>query len=123
MANGFGDTHRRLARSSQIEVALVDRADFNVWREIVGIGKHQSGEEFVFIEIAGQKNQPGAEAAGQGGGHGGVNAELAGFVRGRGDDAALFTTHSDGFASQTRVGRLLDGGEEGVGIKVDDGVG
>ena len=118
VANRLGDAQRRLARARQVEIALVNRADLHVRREVVGIGKHQPGEQLVFLEIARQENQPGTQPARQGGGHRRVNAELARLIRGRGDDAALFPAHGDGFAAQPRVRRLLHRGEKGVGIQM-----
>ena len=118
VANRFGDAQRRLARARQVEIALVNGADLHVRREVVGVGKHQPGEELVFIEVARQQNQPGTQPARQGGGHRRVDAELARLIRGRGNDAALFAAHGNGFAAQPRVRRLLDRGEKGVGIQV-----
>ena len=106
--------------AGQVEVALVDGADFDVGSEIVGVGKHPAGEALVFLEVAGQHDELGAEPAGPDGGHGGVDAKLAGLVGGRGDDAALLAADGHRLAAQPRIGRLLDRGEKGIGIKMDN---
>src|SRR5262249_30121161 len=100
--------------------ALVNGADLDVGREIVGVGKHEAGEEFVFFEVAGKDDELWAEATGHDGGHGRVNAKLASFVGGRGDDAAFFAADGNGVAAKAGVGGLLDGGEEGVGVEVNN---
>ncbi len=122
VANGFGDFDGRfLVVGGEIEVTFVDGGLLDVRGEVVAVTEHPVGELFVAFEIAGEDDEFGAEFACPGGGHGGVNAELAGFVGGGGDDAAVFAADGDWFAAQPGIGGLLDGGEEGVGIQMDDG--
>ena len=65
----------------------------------------------------------GAEAARGAQGHGGMNAELASFVAGGGDDAALVGAAADNNGLAAEVGALeeFDGDEEGVHVHVEDG--
>ena len=121
-ANGFGDFDGRfLVVGGEIEVTFVDRGLLDVRREVVTVAEHPVGELFVAFEIAGEDDEFGTELACPGGGHGGVNAELAGFVGGGGDDATAFTADGDRFAAQPRVGGLLDRGEECVRIQMNNG--
>ena len=77
----------------------------------------------VTIIVPGQDNQFRAQLPRPNRRHGGVNAELPGFVGGRCDDAAFFTADGDGLAAQARVRRLLDRGKECVRVQMDDGFG
>ena len=121
-ANGFGDFDGRfLVVGGEIEVTFVDRGLLDVRGEVVTVTEHPVRELFVAFEIAGENDEFRAELARPGGGHGGVNAELAGFVGGGGDDAAAFTADGDRFAAQPRVGGLLDGGKECIRIDMNDG--
>jgi hypothetical protein len=56
-------------------------------------------------------------------GHGGVNAEFAGFIGAGGDDAALVArrTDDDGFALELRLIVLLDCREEGIHVHMQYG--
>src|SRR5262249_26287992 len=121
VADGSGNVLSGFADACQIKVALVNRADFDVGREIVGVGKHEAREEFILLEVAGQEDEFRTKPPGYGAGHRGVNAELARFVRGRSDDAALFTADGDGFATQSGISGLFYGGEESVSVQMDDG--
>src|SRR5262245_2466447 len=55
--------------------------------------------------------------------HGGVNAESAGFVGGRGHDTAFVSlaTDNDRLAFQRGIEEFFDGDEEGVHVDVEDG--
>jgi hypothetical protein len=120
VADGLGDADSGFARAGQVEVAFVDRADFHVGCEIIGIGEHQAGEELVFFEITGQEDEFRAKPASHDCRHGGVNAEFAGFIGGGGNDAALFAADGDRFAAQMGISRLFDRGEKGVGVQMHD---
>ena len=56
--------------------------------------------------------------------HGGVHAELAGFVRRSRYHAALVrpAAHHDGLAFERRIEQLFDGHEERVHVHVEDGL-
>ena len=79
---------------------------------------------FFAIEIdAGRDENPvRAEAAGGGAGHGGADAEFAGFVAGGANDAAAFgrAADNDRFAFEGGIFALLDRGVKGVHIEVKD---
>jgi hypothetical protein len=64
-----------------------------------------------------------AEASGGAQGHGGVDAEFAGFVAGGGDNAALVGTAADDNGLAAEVGTIeeFDGDEECVHVHVEDG--
>lgn len=123
-ANGFaesgGNFEGGFPGGGEVGVAFIDRGDFDVGREVVGIGKHPLGEALVFFEIAGKDDEVGAEAPGAGGGHGGFDAESAGLVGGGGDDAAAFAADGDRPAAKPGIGSLFDGGVEGIGVQMDD---
>ncbi len=63
--NGLGNACRRLGCSRQIEVTFVNRADFDVRGEIVGVGNINRENKLVFLKIARQQNQFGAQPARQ----------------------------------------------------------
>ena len=81
--------------------------------------------EFAVAGVAdGDDDGVGTEAFGGGHGHGGAAAEGAGFVGGGGDDAArAVVADEDGLAAECGMIKLLDGGEEGVHVEVEDGAG
>jgi len=113
LPNGPSDRLRDFARrvfalTTQIEIALVNRRDFHLRREVVGVGKHEPREPLILLEIARQHDEPLAELAGASSGHRRVNAELARFVARGGDDAAPVAADRDRFASQLRIGGLFD---------------
>src|SRR5579862_5630437 len=113
IADGLCDADGWFARAGEVKITLVNRTNLDVRRKIIGIGKHQPGKEFVFLEITGQQDQLGTKPTRHDAGHRCVNAELAGFIRGGSNNAALLATYRDRFASQAGVRRLLDRGEEG----------
>jgi hypothetical protein len=63
------------------------------------------------------------KTAGGAQGHGGVDAEFAGFVAGGGNDAALVGAAADDNRLAAKIGALeeFDGDEEGVHVDVEDG--
>ena len=73
--------------------------------------------------MAVEENGVGAEASRGAQGHGGVDAEFAGFVAGGGDDAALIGTAANDHGFAAKIGALeqFDGDEEGVHVHVEDG--
>src|SRR5579872_6028706 len=123
VADRLSNANGRFARSGKIKVTFINRTDLNVRGEIIRIRKHQPGEEFVFIEIPGNQDEFGAKPPRLDAGHGRVNPKLAGFVRSRGDNAPLFAADRNRLASQTGIRRLLNRGEECVGIQMNDGAG
>lgn len=121
VADGLGDFAGGALGAGEVEIAFVDAGHFDVWGEVKGVGEHPLGELFVALVVAGEDDELGAELAGAGGGHGGVDAHAASFVGSGGDDAAGLAADGDGFAAETGVGGLLYGSEEGIGVQVDDG--
>ena len=72
-------------------------------------------------KIRRHENRLRAEAFGGGGGHGGMQAEAAGFVRGGADDGTrAFPGHDDGQALQIRLFAQFYRGVEGIHIDVYD---
>lgn len=120
VAKGAGDEHRILSRGGEIQIALVDRRDLDIGREIIGVAEHPLGEALVLLVVAWQDDELGAELPRPAGGHRGVDAELARLVRGGGDDPALLAAHRDRLPPQPGIGGLLHRGEEGVGIQMDE---
>ena len=118
---GFAWVTTKLAR--EIEVAFVDGADFDVGGEIVGVSEHELREAFIFLEVAWDEDEIGAEAACAGGGHGGTHSAGAGFVAGGCNNATRCTADGDGFTAKPGVCGLFDRGVEGVGVEVKDGWG
>ena len=106
--------------AAEVGVALVDRPDLDERREIVGVAEHEAREVLVFFEVARDNDEARAEPAGARNRHGGGDAVPAGLVGGRGHHPARRTAHGHGLPPQARVGRLLDRGEKGVGIEVED---
>ena len=119
-ADGLRHLGRRLAHGGQVEVALVNRGLLHVGGEVVRVAEHPVRELLVTLEVAGQQDELGTEPAGLHGGHGRVDAEPPGLVAGAGNDAALLTPNGHRLAAQLRVGRLLDGGEEGIRVEMND---
>jgi hypothetical protein len=72
--------------------------------------------------VAVEEDGVGAEASGGAQRHGGVDAELAGFVAGGGDDTALVGAAADDNWFTAEVGPFdeFDGDEEGVHVHVED---
>jgi hypothetical protein len=85
------------------------------------VTEHPIAELFVSFVISGQDNQLGAEFSGPHRRHGSITPELAGFIGRRGDDAALLPTDGNRLAAQVGVRRLLDRGEKGIRIQMNDG--
>ena len=106
----------KLAR--EVEVAFVDGADFDIGGKIVGVSEHELRKAFIFLKVAWDEDEIGAEAAGAGGGHGGTDSAGAGFVAGGGNNATRCATDGDGFTAKPGVCGLLNGGVEGVGVEV-----
>ena len=80
------------------------------------------GDGFVGGEARGNEDEVRAALTGDAGGHGGVDAVLAGFVAGGGDDAPLLGGAADGDRFATVLGEvtLLHGCEEGIHVDMDD---
>src|ERR1043166_8652734 len=78
------------------------------------------GELFIPLKISWHHDELRTELSRADCRHWGVNAELARLVRSRRDDPALLATNCDRLSAQLGISRLLDRGEEGVGVEVDD---
>ncbi len=120
-ANGLGNFNGRFAGAGNIEVAFVNGGLLNFRGEIVAIAEHPVGVLLVEFKIAGDDNEFGAEFAGAGGGHGGIDAKAPGFIGSGGDDAAFFAAHGNGFAAQFGIGGLFNGGKESIRIQMNNG--
>ena len=72
--------------------------------------------------MAVEEDGMGAEAARGAQGHGGMYAELASFVAGGGDDAALVgaATDNNGLAAEVGAVEEFDGDEECIHVDVSD---
>ena len=77
---GFAWVTTKLAR--EVEVAFVDGADFDIGGKIVGVSEHELRKAFIFLKVAWDEDEIGAEAAGAGGGHRCANSAGTGFVAG-----------------------------------------
>ena len=126
LADGLADRQRDfdgglLVVGRQVEVAFVNRSLLHVRREIVGVAEHPVGKLLVAFVVARQDDELGAKLPRPGRRHRRVDAELPGLIGSRGDDAPAFTADGHGFAPQPRVGRLLNGREEGIRIEMNNG--
>ena len=109
--------------AGEVEIGFVDGNHFDDGREFREDGGDAIAPFGIFFVVAVEKNGVRAEAAGGAQGHGGVDAEFAGFVAGGGDDAALVGAAADdnGFAAEIGALEEFDGDEEGVHVHVEDG--
>lgn len=107
----------------EIEIGFVDGNHFDDGREFGEDGGDAIAPFGIFFVVAIEKDGVGAEAAGGTQGHGGVDAEFAGFVTGGGDDAALVWAATDNHRFAAEVGAVeeFDGDEEGIHVDVEDG--
>jgi hypothetical protein len=118
--DGDGVAEEGLARGD-VEERLVDAQWFNERRERFEDREHVAGYDAVAVEVDGDDNRVRTVALGDGHRLGGVATEGAGFVRGRGDDAAwTVVTDQHGFAAERGLGKHLDGREERIHVDVQD---
>ncbi len=108
--------------AGKVEIGFVDGNHFDDGREFCKDGGDAIAPFGIFLVMAVEKDSVGAEAARRAQGHGGMDAELASFVAGGGDDAALVGAASDDNRLAAEVGALeeFDGDEEGVHVHVED---
>jgi len=104
-----------------VEVGFVEGEGFDE----VGVAEEDFADAARDGAIAGEVGRDedgvGTEALCLDGGHGGADAEFAGFVRGCADDGALAAPcDDDGLAAKLRIITLLDRGVEGVHVDVND---
>jgi hypothetical protein len=93
-------------RAGEIEVGFVDGDHFDDWRKLGEDGGDAVAPFGIFFVVAIEEDGMGAEAAGGAEGHGGVDAELAGFVAGGGDDAALIGAAANYNGLAAKVGSV-----------------
>jgi len=126
LLDAAGDRARRAeqaAAAGDVEVRLVDRRHL----DLVGEAAQQIDEAVVHNavgrEVGHQERALRAEPLGLADRHGRAHAAGARLVRAGGDDAATATrpADDDGQAAQLGAPRLLDRGEEGVHVDVEDG--
>jgi len=103
--------------AGEVEIEIVERGAFHGRREVHEDALDAAGEVGVVLVLSGDDDGLGAEAQRVAETHGCAHAAGLGIVAGAGDHAAA---HQHRLAAQTRVERLLDGGEEGVHVHVDD---
>src|SRR5208283_5261035 len=103
--------------SGEVEIEIVEGGGFDRGGEIVEHAADARGVFGVIFVAAGDEDGVGTDAARVADGHGGAHASGFGLVAGGSDDAAA---HEHGPAAEARVEHLLDGGEEGVHVHVDD---
>jgi hypothetical protein len=72
--------------AGDVEEGFVDGQAFDVGRVAVEDGEDLGGDHFVAGHVGREEDGVGAALAGFAGGHGGMDAEDAGFVGRRGDD-------------------------------------
>jgi len=80
------------------------------------------GELLVLFEVGRNDDEFWTKFSCSGGGHGGKDSELTGFVTGGGDDSALVASDGDWFSAEFGIGCLFDRGKESIGIEVNDHV-
>jgi hypothetical protein len=109
--------------AGEVEIGFVDGNHFNDGREFRKDGGDAIAPFGIFFMMAVEEDGVRAEAAGGAQGHGGVDAEFAGFVAGGGDNAALVWAAADdnGLAAEVGAVEEFDGDEEGVHVDVEDG--
>jgi hypothetical protein len=107
--------------SGHVEERLVERQRLDRGREAGEDREDSAALATVFPHVAGNEDGVRAETACLEGGHRGMDAEGACLVARRGDDAAGRPSADDHRAAAQRgVVALLDGGEEGVHIGVEE---
>ena len=109
--------------AGEVEIGFVDRNHFDDGRKFREDGGDTVAPFGVFFVVTIEKDGLGAEASRGAQGHGGVDAELAGFVAGGGDNAALVGAATDNHRLAAEFGAVeeFDGDEEGVHVDVEDG--
>ena len=109
--------------AGEIEVGFVDGDHFDDGGKFGEDGGDAIAPFRIFFVMAVEEDGMGAEAACSAERHGGVDAELAGFVAGGGDNAALIGAAADydGLAAKVGAVEEFDGDEEGVHVHVEDG--
>ena len=130
----FGDTAEKFVRggerravealgAGEVEVGFVDGNHLDDGREFGEDGGDAVAPFGIFFMVAVEENSMRAEAPRSAQGHGGVDAEFAGFVAGGGDDTALVWPAADdnGFATEIGAFEEFDRDEEGVHVHVEDG--
>jgi hypothetical protein len=126
LLDAVGDGLRRPeqpAATGDVEIGLVDGGDLDE----VGVGAEQPDHGVVHgrvsLHVDRQEHPRRAQAFGVDDGHGAVDAEDARFVGAGGDHAASAALAADDHrqAAQFGTSRLLDRGEEGVHVEVQDG--
>jgi len=107
----------------EIEMGLVNGNHFHDGRELAEDGGDAIAPFAVFFVVPVEKDRVGAETRGGAQRHRGMDAELASFVAGSGDDAALIGPAADDHGSAAKVRALQEfhGDEEGVHVHVEDG--
>ena len=109
--------------AGEVEIGFIDGDHFDDGRKFREDGGDAIAPFGIFFVMAVEEDGVGAEAAGGAQGHGGMDAEFAGFVTGGGYDTALVGTASNDHGLAAEVGALeeLNGDEEGVHVDVEDG--
>src|SRR5688572_2793220 len=97
---------------------LIDRDAFDQGREIVQDLDRGISQPLIVLEMAADKDEPGAQFARLAARHAAMNAKGLGLVGGGQHHAA-----ADGnrLAAQARIQELLDRGIEGIEIRMEDG--
>jgi hypothetical protein len=88
--------------TGEIEISFVDGDHFDDRREFRQDRGNAIAPFGVFFVVAVEKDGVGAKASGGAEGHGGVDAEFAGFVAGGGNDSTLVraATNHNGLAAE-----------------------
>ena len=120
-----GGAQRRAVQpfgAGHIEIGFIDRSHFDLGRERSQHAVHFFRTLAIAVGMAVHEDGLRAKLGRGAQRHGGVHAELAGFVRCRGNHAALvaLSAHDYGFSLQFRIEQLFHGHEEGVHIDVED---
>jgi hypothetical protein len=113
------------SEGGEVEVGFIDRDLFDEGGELLEQEHDLGGFGAIGVHARADEDALGAEPAGGAGGHGGADLEAAGFVASGADDAALVGWGADdeGFATILGLIPLLDGGEEGIHIDMEDDAG
>ena len=118
---GFGCGHAIREMVRDVKVGLVERQGFDDRRELREYGVNLLRDRAVNLEARGCENEVRAFAQGRHGRHGGMHAEFARLIA-RGGDHATFAAIADRQRFSAQRGRvaLLDRGEEGVHVDMND---
>ena len=121
LADRCGDLGRKaeeMRATRDVNEGLVDRDPLHERRKVAEDGDGRVAEALIVAEVPADEDELRTQLARLPPGHAAVDTVSLGFVGSREDHAAA---DGDRLAPQARIEQLLDGGIEGVQIRVEDG--